>query len=145
MPQSTNLLPLFFLFVCWSCGTLNGVVSEPQTNLLNTACSPYYEFVISNFSIFSENLNATFRDLREQVKDQNKHFATSQIEDQNNPASSLFQCRDYLSMAECVTCFDVAAVQIRNCSAGTHGARVDYDGCFLRHLSPKFKSDFCIG
>ncbi|XP_054798012.1 cysteine-rich receptor-like protein kinase 2 isoform X2 [Prosopis cineraria] len=141
MLQSTNLLPLFFFFVCWSCGTLNVVVSEPQTNLLYTACSPYYEFVISNFSIFSENLNATFRDLREQVKDQNKHFATSQVGDQNNPASSLFQCRDYLSIADCVACFDVAAVQIRNCSAGTHGARVVYDGCFLRYEVSTFFSE----
>ncbi|XP_028800635.1 cysteine-rich receptor-like protein kinase 2 [Neltuma alba] len=136
------LHPFFFLLLLfWSCWTLNVVVSEPQTNLLYTACSPFYEFVVSNFTIFSENLNATFRDLRDQVKDQSKHFATSQRGDQNNPASSLFQCRDYLSIADCLACFDVAAVAIRNCSAGTHGSRVVYDGCFLRYEVSTFFSE----
>ncbi|PNX59112.1 cysteine-rich receptor-like protein kinase 2-like protein, partial [Trifolium pratense] len=43
--------------------------------------------------------------------------------------------RNYLSNSDCSACFAVAAAQIRNCSAGSNGARVIYDGCFLRYTS----------
>ncbi|GMP25645.1 hypothetical protein CsSME_00002406 [Camellia sinensis var. sinensis] len=49
----------------------------------------------------------------------------------------MVQCRDYLSVADCVSCFDAAVSQIRNCSAA-NGARVIYDGCFLRYESSSF-------
>ncbi|KAJ7960004.1 Cysteine-rich receptor-like protein kinase [Quillaja saponaria] len=42
-----------------------------------------------------------------------------------------------MSTADCVACFTVAASQIRNCSTG-NGARVIYDGCFLRYESTAF-------
>ncbi|XP_028773230.1 cysteine-rich receptor-like protein kinase 2 [Neltuma alba] len=130
------LLVTFFIF--WSGWTLNGVVSDPETNLLHSECSPFYEYVPSNFSTFSENLNTTFREIRGQIVTQNKYFATAQQGGGNNPVSTIFRCRNYLSIPDCAACFDVASVQIGNCSGGADGARVVCDGCFLRYETSAF-------
>ncbi|KAL7230461.1 hypothetical protein ACSBR2_008856 [Camellia fascicularis] len=109
-------------------------MSDPEINLLNKGCSQYNATNLSNF--FS-NLNATFSDLRSQISSQNKKFATAQQARTSDPVYAMVQCRDYLSVADCVSCFDAAVSQIRNCSAA-NGARVIYDGCFLRYESSSF-------
>ncbi|KAL6963301.1 hypothetical protein U1Q18_049064 [Sarracenia purpurea var. burkii] len=104
-------------------------LSDPQTNLLNKGCSQYNA---TNLSDFFSNFNATMSALRSQlVAAQNNHFATAQQARTSDPVYAMVQCRDYLSTADCVACFDTAVSQIRNCSAA-NGARVIYDGCFLR-------------
>ncbi|XP_028800651.1 cysteine-rich receptor-like protein kinase 3 [Neltuma alba] len=134
LQRPNNLLPLFTFFIFLSFWDLNGVVSDPQTNLVSRFCNPYDGLLVSNISIFDENLNATLRDIRKQITEQNKHFATAQEANGGNPAATLFQCRNYLSVADdCVACFDVAAVRIHSCAAGSPGGFVVYDGCFLRY------------
>lgn len=121
-----NLLPLTF-FIFWS---LQGALGDPQILLLNKGCSQYNATDLSNFN---QNLNATLNELRVQVSNQSKHFATAQEARGQDPVYALFQCRNYLSTADCAACYDAAAAQIRNCSAGANGARVIYDGCLLRY------------
>ncbi|XP_059451270.1 cysteine-rich receptor-like protein kinase 2, partial [Corylus avellana] len=113
---------------------LTGVVlADPQINLLNKACSQYN---VSSESSFYTNLNATFSNLRAQLTNNpNTRFATPQ--DSAHALPALVQCRDYLSSADCLACFTAAVSQIRNCSAA-NGARVIYDGCFLRYESSSF-------
>lgn len=133
--------PFFFLllsFVIWSWWSLNVVVSDPQTNYVKIGCSQYN---VTDVSIFNRNLNATFRDLRNQISNQSKHFATAQAVSGNNPAYGLFQCRNYLSISDCLKCFDYATDHIRNCSVGVTGARIIYEGCFLRYIA---NFDFCF-
>ncbi|KAF3643526.1 hypothetical protein FXO38_20585 [Capsicum annuum] len=51
----------------------------------------------------------------------------------NNTQQSVYAmvaCRKYMSRAGCVSCFDYAVFHIRTC-AGSNGARLIYDGCFL--------------
>jgi hypothetical protein len=43
-----------------------------------------------------------------------------------------------MSAADCIACFSAASTQIRNCSVA-NGARVVYDGCFLRYFPGSFK------
>ncbi|KAG5529766.1 hypothetical protein RHGRI_030223 [Rhododendron griersonianum] len=112
----------------------NSAVADPQTNLLNKGCSLYNA---TNFSNFYTNLNNTFSDLRSQLLGSNTKFATAQQAMGSDPVYAMAQCRDHLSTADCVACFDTAAVQIRNCT-GANGARVIYDGCFLRYESSTF-------
>ncbi|KAK4411832.1 hypothetical protein Sango_0256200 [Sesamum angolense] len=103
--------------------------SQPQTNLLNRGCSQYNA---TNIPDFFRNLNATFSDLRSQLSNgSGRRFATAQQERSSDPVYAMAQCRNYLSQPDCVACFDAAVSQIRNCSAA-NGARVIYDGCFLR-------------
>ncbi|XAR73578.1 Non-specific serine/threonine protein kinase [Bertholletia excelsa] len=109
-------------------------VSDPQINYVIHGCSGYN---VTNVSDFYSNLNATFADLRDQLSDENKHFATAQHDKTSNPVFAMAQCRDYMSNADCVACFDAAVKGIRNCSA-SNGARIMYDGCFLRYESVTF-------
>lgn len=127
--------PFFFFlllsFTIWSLGTLEVVVSDPQTVLVTVGCSLVN---VSDVSIFRDNLNATFRSMRNQINNQSKHFATESTVKGNNPAYGLFQCRDYLSIADCLACFDVAETKVRrNCTAASNGAHAIYEGCFLRY------------
>ncbi|KAK1273637.1 Cysteine-rich receptor-like protein kinase 2 [Acorus gramineus] len=103
-------------------------VSDPQTNLLNIGCSQYNA---SNPADFISKLNQTFSDLRSQINASTR-FATAQ----RPPVYSLFQCRPYLSTSDCLACLSVAVSRIRNCSG--NGARVIFDGCFLRYESNSF-------
>ncbi|KAK4360043.1 hypothetical protein RND71_022272 [Anisodus tanguticus] len=105
------------------------VVSNPQTNLLNTGCSSYNA---TNLPDFFRRLNASFNDLRNQLSKQNKRFATTQ-----QSLYAMVACRKYMSKADCVSCFDAAVFHIRTC-ASANGARVIYDGCFLRYESNNF-------
>ncbi|XP_058185406.1 cysteine-rich receptor-like protein kinase 43 [Rhododendron vialii] len=109
----------------------NSAAANPQTNLLNKGCSLYNA---TNLSNFYSNVNNTFSDLRSQLQEANTKFATAEQAIGSDPVYAMAQCRDYLSTADCVACFDTAAVQIRNCT-GANGARVIYDGCFLRYES----------
>ncbi|XP_028800652.1 cold-responsive protein kinase 1 [Neltuma alba] len=143
MLRPNLLFPLIITFIFCSCWILDGVVSDPQANLLTRGCNPYYEFLVPNVTVFGENINATLRDIREQISDQNKHFVTAQqAANGGNTVSTLFQCRSYLSTADCVACFDMAATDILSCAAGDPGGRVVYDGCFLRYdISSAFFGD----
>ncbi|GMY24531.1 cysteine-rich receptor-like protein kinase 2 [Fagus crenata] len=118
----------------WWLWRLRLGVADPQINLLNSGCSQYN---VSDVSNFYTNLNATFSDLRTQLNNNNKNFATAQQVTGSEPAYAMVQCRNYLSKSDCIACFTTAVSQIRNCSAA-NGARVIYDGCFLRYESASF-------
>ncbi|KAK4602311.1 hypothetical protein RGQ29_011375 [Quercus rubra] len=128
-----NMDMVLKLTFTWWLWWLRLSVAEPQINLLNSGCSQYN---VSDVSNFYTNLNATFSDLRTQLNN-NKYFATAQQVVGSESAYVLVQCRNYLSNADCLACFTAAASQIRNCSAA-NGARVIYDGCFLRYESDSF-------
>lgn len=106
------------------------VKADAQLNLLNSGCSRYN---VTNFQDFTTNLNSTFIQLGDQLKD-GQYFVTAQQARGSDPAYAMVQCRLYLSPADCLACFDAALARIRNCSAA-NGARVIYDGCFLRYVS----------
>ncbi|KAM5558337.1 cysteine-rich receptor-like protein kinase 2 [Rosa sericea] len=108
----------------WAC-----VGADPQIKLLNEGCSQYNATSVSNFHA---NLNGTFLDLKAQLLNGSKHFATAQQAKGSDPVYAMTQCRNYLSSADCLSCFAAAVSQIRNCST-YNGARVIYDGCFLRY------------
>ncbi|KAE8022178.1 hypothetical protein FH972_008002 [Carpinus fangiana] len=109
------------------------VVADPQINLLNSGCSPYN---VSNESAFYASLNATLSNLRAKLNNNtNTRFATAQ--QVTGSAYAMVQCRNYLSTADCLACFTAAVAQIRNYYAA-NGARVIYDGCFLRYESSSF-------
>ncbi|KAI9073133.1 hypothetical protein K1719_044910 [Acacia pycnantha] len=137
MLQPNNILALIITFTSWSWCSLNGVVSDPQTNLVNKGCTPSL-VVLSNSSIFNYNVNKTFQDIREQLLSMKKHFVTAEQANPENPVFTLFQCRNYLSFNDCVACFNFAAAQILECPATAQGGRAVYDGCFLRYETNAF-------
>ncbi|KAK6927795.1 Serine-threonine/tyrosine-protein kinase, catalytic domain [Dillenia turbinata] len=125
---------------CWLLIMVLGVVgveADPQTNLLNEGCSSY---TATDKVVFFANLNATFGQLQADLNTSSGDavwFATAQQSRTSDPVYAMVQCRNYLSKADCLACFAVAEKQIRNCSV-SNGARVIYDGCFLRYESTSF-------
>ncbi|XP_058098012.1 cysteine-rich receptor-like protein kinase 2 [Magnolia sinica] len=111
----------------------NPTVSDPQTRFLDRGCSLYN---VTRPAPFFNNLNDTFAEIRSKINS-TARFATADRARASNPLYVLFQCRGYLSTSDCLTCFTVAAAHIRNCSAA-NGARITYDGCFLRYETNNF-------
>ncbi|WVY95507.1 hypothetical protein V8G54_034595 [Vigna mungo] len=119
----------------WKYLNITLLFGNPQPHLLNKGCSAYNS---SNLPIFFENINKTFSSLKAQISNnQNKHFATANSTRGEVLTYAMFQCRNYLSKTECLACFNTASTQIRNCSAA-NGARIIYDGCFLRYETERF-------
>ncbi|XP_019172333.1 PREDICTED: cysteine-rich receptor-like protein kinase 2 [Ipomoea nil] len=105
--------------------------SDPQTNQVGSLGCTQFSFTDVPDSI--RELNARFADLRNQLSSGNKHFATST----QQAIYAMVQCRNYLSTADCVACFDAAMLVTRNCSIAT-GALVILDGCSLRYQDSYF-------
>lgn len=132
MMLKPNLLVLALICCC----NINivyayGSVANPQTHLLNQRCSKYNA---SNLHSFFSSINGTFSRLKDQVNNHRKHFVTAELQARGKILiHTMFQCRNYLSRIDCLACFNTASTQIRNCSSAK-GARVIYDGCFLRFI-----------
>ncbi|XP_028187854.1 cysteine-rich receptor-like protein kinase 2 isoform X2 [Glycine soja] len=123
------------LLVLWSWWNFEGAVGDPQTLLLKFECSVVSVHDSANFF---QNLNASLANLKSQlVSNQSKHFVTAQSTTGTDPVYAMFQCRNYLSNTDCVTCFAVAAATVRNCST-MNTARAIYDGCILRYENNDF-------
>lgn len=122
------------VFIIVLVSVTNPAISDPQISLLNRGCSQYNA---TNLLNFFRNLNGTFTDLRAQLSNENTHFATAQQARSSDPVYGMVQCRNYMTTGDCVACFDAGVSQIRSCSAA-NGARVIYDGCFLRYESNSF-------
>ncbi|KAJ6750972.1 hypothetical protein OIU85_001499 [Salix viminalis] len=116
-----------------------GAFSDPQANiLLSYGCSPVK---VDNVTESIKNLNATLLDLRAQLNS-SKYFAIAEQARGLEPVFAMVQCRKYLSTADCVACFDIAAKpSSRNCSADVTGGRFYYDGCFLRRKTSTRNQD----
>ncbi|KAG6477758.1 putative receptor-like protein kinase At4g00960 [Zingiber officinale] len=125
----------FLALLLWSRIT----AADPQTNLILNACSLIN---VTNTTAFAATINRTFAHLHSTISSaapssSDSHFATAQNSDPQFYA--LFQCRGYLSTADCLTCFSAAEVHIRRYCGPANGARVVYDGCFLRYeITPFF-------
>ena len=126
--ESRGLRPLMAVVIWW-WWLISPAVSDPQTNLLNQGCSTYN---VTNLSDFYTNLNATFSDLETQLNN-NKLFDTAERTRSGDSVYAMVQCRNYMSAEDCLACFADAQSLIRSCGAA-NGARVIYDGCFLRSL-----------
>ncbi|RDX57789.1 Cysteine-rich receptor-like protein kinase 2, partial [Mucuna pruriens] len=129
-----KVLGLALALIWWSSNIVEGAVAGSQTRLINSGCSP---FNASNVRSFFANVNDTFSEMRGEVRNQSKHFVTSQKARGGLLAYAMFQCRNYLSINSCLSCFATASIQIRNCSKA-NGARVIYNDCFLRYESERF-------
>ncbi|KAG6388555.1 hypothetical protein SASPL_149983 [Salvia splendens] len=97
--------------------------------------------IAADVSIFQHNANATWLQLRANLSEAaevGKMFATAQAmtsADDEDPVYAMAQCRNYMSQADCLTCYDKAFSLIKsNCVADNQtGGRVSSEGCFLRY------------
>jgi len=127
--EARNCMFNAVVVITW-CFMLKVGVSDPGINMLSQGCSTYN---VSSVPNFNSNLNITFGLVRTDLMNSSKKFVTEQSLSGPDSVYAMFQCRDYMSAADCIACFSAASTQIRNCSVA-NGARVVYDGCFLRYF-----------
>lgn len=126
----TELVVLVILLMISNLGT-----SQSNNNNTNTTNTPIrlscgINPVTSSSSLFS-SLDSTITELRSQLWNKDVYFARAHDLRSLDLVYGLAQCRNYLSAAQCVTCFDAAVSAIKTCSSVT-GAYVFLDNCFLR-------------
>jgi Salt stress response/antifungal len=108
---------------------------DPQTNLVDKGCSQYNA---TPASTFITTVNSALADINTSISLSDfSNFATTMKRQSSTVVYALFMCRSYLSLADCKTCFSTAVKRIHSCGVG-NGARVVYDGCFLRYESSSF-------
>ncbi|KAJ0840428.1 putative protein kinase RLK-Pelle-DLSV family [Helianthus annuus] len=81
---------------------------------------------------FIKNRNSTYNDLRRQILSQRVLYARAQALSAGDSVFAAAQCRNYLSVDQCVACFDAGVSELVNCTSG-NGASVSFDNCFLRY------------
>ncbi|KAI3747605.1 hypothetical protein L6452_10119 [Arctium lappa] len=107
-----------------------------QSNNNSTSSTPIRLSCGSNAAMssssFFSNLNSTIDQLRSQLLNNGVYYARAQNLRNEDSVYGLAQCRNYLSTAHCVACFDVAVSAVESCSS-VNGANVFLDDCFLRY------------
>ncbi|KAI3747600.1 hypothetical protein L6452_10113 [Arctium lappa] len=83
-------------------------------------------------SNFIKNRKSTLDELRMQLLSRRVFYARAQNLSDGDSVFAVAQCRNYISVDQCVDCFDVAASELVNCTAG-NGAYVFLDNCFVRY------------
>ncbi|KAD7478583.1 hypothetical protein E3N88_01719 [Mikania micrantha] len=78
--------------------------------------------------------NSTFNELRIQLLNNGVSFARAQASSAGDSVNAAAQCRRYLTVDQCVRCFDVGVSQITNCTFGK-GGFISFENCFIRYES----------
>ncbi|KAF5769135.1 putative protein kinase RLK-Pelle-DLSV family [Helianthus annuus] len=114
------------------------VTSQPtdrNSTLLRYYCSKYRGL---NDKYFLSNLNTTLSGLRSQLT--TSRYATARTLLNGESVWGLAWCRGYLSIPDCLSCFDYAVDQLKVCGFA-NGAQIIYSDCQLRYENNNFYSE----
>ncbi|XP_071706649.1 cysteine-rich receptor-like protein kinase 2 isoform X2 [Rutidosis leptorrhynchoides] len=118
--------------------TLTNTGSSESINHVNTTNIPIQLFcgrnAPSNPLNFNENRDSSFNQLRLNLLSNRVLYGTSQDLTGGDSVFTLARCWNYLSVDECVACFDAAVSVLVSCPDG-NGAYVLFDNCFVRYES----------
>ncbi|KAL4569198.1 hypothetical protein LXL04_024832 [Taraxacum kok-saghyz] len=113
---------------------------DKNNTMIRWYCSSYKGM---NGQVFLENLNTTFSSLRKQLSKVNNHHAVSNTVINGESVFGLALCREYLSIAACLSCFDTAVSYMKVCGLG-NGANIFYDNCQIRYENRNFYNDAIV-
>ncbi|KAI3519022.1 hypothetical protein L1887_07992 [Cichorium endivia] len=128
-------LPASLLVVVVLINMAEQVTSQPadiNSTLMGYYCSPY-KGMDANY--FLSNLNATLSSLRQHISV--TKFAAARTLINGEPVWGLAWCRGYLSIPDCLNCFDYAVTALKPCGLG-NGAHVIYSDCDVRYEAVDF-------
>ncbi|KAI7733045.1 hypothetical protein M8C21_032210 [Ambrosia artemisiifolia] len=97
-------------FIAMFCGS-NAVISVPN---------------------FIKNRNSTYNELRRRLLSEKVLYARAQALSAGDSVFAAAQCRNYISVDQCVACVDAGVSKLVNCTSG-NGAYASFDNCFLRY------------
>ncbi|KAI3775714.1 hypothetical protein L1987_45464 [Smallanthus sonchifolius] len=137
MKQVENRWLVTLLVVVVHITMAEQVMSQPTDRngtLMFYACSSYTR---TNEIFFPNNLNTTFSSLRLQLTTSGQGTAHALL----NGASvwAFAWCRGYLSIPDCLDCFDYGVDQLKQCGI-SNGAQVTYTDCDVRYENYNFFS-----
>ncbi|XP_076929093.1 cysteine-rich receptor-like protein kinase 2 [Bidens hawaiensis] len=115
--------------------TAEQVTSQPtdrNSTLMRYYCSMYRGM---SGEYFLANLNTTLSSLRRQLRTSN-HAAAHALFN-SEPVWGLAWCRGYVSIPDCLDCFDYAVNQLKVCELG-NGAHAIYSDCDVRYEAYNF-------
>ncbi|MED6118669.1 hypothetical protein PIB30_005142 [Stylosanthes scabra] len=117
----------------------NGVEGDPQINSLKKYCGKHVPIIDDALFNFNDVVYAAVEDLRNQSM-MNNYFGTSHKTMGAGAITvyAMFQCRRYLSNADCTACFAAAN---RDTCTQVDSVHIVYDGCFLRYELFSFFND----
>ncbi|PWA74285.1 hypothetical protein CTI12_AA219240 [Artemisia annua] len=123
------LVVMFILFLVKSgAAQLNN--TENNLNIpIRSFCGRNPPIVLSSFI---NNRNSTLAEIRRQLSSNDGFYATAQSLTEGDSVFGAAQCRNYLSTAQCVACFDAGVSELASCITG-NGAYVFFDNCFVRY------------
>ncbi|KAI3826639.1 hypothetical protein L1987_00689 [Smallanthus sonchifolius] len=124
------------------------VMAQPATSQKidtnNTMIRWYCSFYkVMNGEFFLRNLNTTFSSIRRQLSTVNTYHAVAKALINGESVYGLALCREYLSTASCLACFDTAVAYMKVCGLG-NGAHIFYDDCELRYENSNFYKEAII-
>ncbi|XP_071735371.1 cysteine-rich receptor-like protein kinase 2 [Rutidosis leptorrhynchoides] len=138
-PFSRRLAALMVVLVFISKVEL--VTSQSASNRNSTLLRNYCSlFQGTNGEYFLSNLNSTLSSIRRQLVANGVHYAVARTLLNGESVWGLASCREYLSNADCVSCFDYATDQLKVCGL-SNGAHAYYDDCDVRYENYNFYSE----
>ncbi|KAL4577878.1 hypothetical protein LXL04_013993 [Taraxacum kok-saghyz] len=131
-------LPASLLLVVVLTNMAEQVNSQPID--INSTVMGYYcsEYKGMSAEFFLRNLNATISSLRRQISI--TKFAAARTLFNGESVWGLAWCRGYLSIPDCLNCFDYAVTALKPCGLG-NGAHVIYSDCDVRYESNNFYTE----
>ncbi|XP_071700440.1 cysteine-rich receptor-like protein kinase 2 [Rutidosis leptorrhynchoides] len=137
----TSLLVVVVMIIITSMA--EHVTSQPtdrNSTLMRYYCSMYKGTMFKGMNeiYFFSNLNTTLSGLRRQLTTQ--RYATVRTLFNGEPVWGHAQCRGYLSLPDCLNCFDYAVDQIKVCGAG-NGATAIFTDCEVRYENRNFATE----
>ncbi|KAL8240499.1 hypothetical protein R6Q59_013854 [Mikania micrantha] len=108
------------------------VVSQAHDNDANAFIGTFCgRNPVTSLPNFIKNRNTTFDDLRMQLLSKRVLYARAQALNAGDPVFAAIQCRKYLSVDECVACFDAGVSKLINCTVAN--GYIIFNNCFLRY------------
>ncbi|KAI3808382.1 hypothetical protein L1987_24331 [Smallanthus sonchifolius] len=86
---------------------------------------------VASLPNFIKNRNTTLDDLRMQLLSKRVLYARAQTLNDGDSVYATVQCRNYLSVDQCVDCFDAGVSKLINCTAAN--GYISFDDCFIRY------------
>lgn len=119
---------VLFLLIEPGISQLNGDENINGNAPVRSFCGPNPPIILSSFI---NNRNSTLTQLRSQLSSTGVFYSRAQSLSDGDSVFGDAQCRQYLSEAQCVACFDSCVSQLVPCITG-NGAYAFSDNCFVR-------------
>ncbi|KAI3794368.1 hypothetical protein L1987_36998 [Smallanthus sonchifolius] len=121
----TLLLVLLLLLLTES------TISQPNDNDNNNSNISNHCRGSAPSSNFIKNRNSTFDVMRNQLLSEKVLYSRAQDLSGGDSVFAAAQCRNYLTVDQCLACFDIAVYELAKCVV-SNGAYVFLDECYVR-------------